>query len=164
MNRKTAYLVGTIFLITGIITLTVIQINPIAAFVIGISGILIIIMGVKSNSKTTHFKIILERCDPNEIEMGRKIVTLEDHKWFAKQYHFCKNWTQRKAIVHLVQDNISETLRPIMLDALSAPDGMNNEGSQTHAIALCHLEGNLEKLEAYLNNPVLVKREAKNFL
>lgn len=73
------------------------------------------------------------------------------------------DWRQRRALVYLVQDHVDAATRPMMQDFLEhAPDAHADEQEAyqiARAIALCHLEGDVDAFSEYLADPAMVERK-----
>ena len=104
---------------------------------------------------------IVARADAEEIESARDRVSIEHLPALASAYTTL-TWPQRRALVMLIQDHPAQTTRALMEDFLRhspAPIDIEQEPYQVaRAIALCHLQGSLDRFEHYLEHPEEVDR------
>ena len=84
---------------------------------------------------------IVRNADPQAVEFARDDLRLEDLPALAEAYWSLPAWSQKAAMVHLVQDHFSDATLPILWDFLDAPGLIgDDEIDLGKAIALCHLK------------------------
>ena len=124
----------------------------------------IFLLDRKANQSYEKFEYILIKCDPKEIEIIRNAVFPEHLPWFAKRFDSLSNWTKKMAIVLMVQDIPSSILSPMMMDILRAPLGDSDAAREVRAIALSHLEGDLNLFIKYFQDEVAAEEAASRYV
>jgi hypothetical protein len=115
-------------------------------------------------SRIKHLVTIIESNDIEQIESARDSVSEQDLEALAEAYWSLPTWEQKCNLVHLVQDHVDPRTRDIMLDCLKAPDNGEEHVELTKAIALCHLEGNLDNFMAYYHDRRLIAPAMRRYL
>lgn len=102
----------------------------------------------------------------DELEVARAAVGPEQVSWLVSSYQGLTSWPARAALVWLIQDHLSEASRPLMSHFLlhSPPDTEGWDRMRvTRAIALCHLERDLDLQEALMDDPPAVEAGRKRW-
>jgi hypothetical protein len=115
-------------------------------------------------SRIEHFITIIESSDFEQVESARDSVSKQDLEALAEAYWSLPTWEQKCSLVHLIQDHLDPRTRDIMLDYLKAPDSSEEHVELTKAIALCHLEGNLDNFMAYYHDRRLIAPAIRRYL
>jgi hypothetical protein len=108
---------------------------------------------------------IIQRADFEAIEGARDQITKADLGALVEIYPKLTNWGQKTAWINLVQDHLDARLRPMMMDFLQTPDESLAETIElTKAIAVCHLEGDLDRFIVYLDDRRLLANRVYDLL
>lgn len=103
--------------------------------------------------------------DIEAIEAAREQVGPEELPALAEAYWKLEDWGSKCALIDLIQDHIHPSTQAIMRDVLGTPAGAYGErGELCQAIALCHLQGDLDRLMDYYNDRSLLARAAAQTL
>jgi len=118
----------------------------------------------KANDIERFTRLVLTK-STEQIEYERDRVCREHIKHMVELYWKLEDWSQKAAIVDLLQDTIDSLTRPIMLDFLNAPnDQLGNYLQTCKIIALCHLEGNLNNFNRYYKDRELIQPAVEEHL
>lgn len=116
-------------------------------------------------SKIERFIQAIIEADIERIEAARDQVRLEDLAALVEVYWTLDSWDKKYALIELVQDHIDPSTRTIMLDCLKAPaDADGDRAELCRAIALCHLQGDLDRFTDYHNDRKLLARTVQQTL
>ncbi|MFZ5445610.1 MAG: hypothetical protein ACOZQL_36800 [Myxococcota bacterium] len=94
------------------------------------------------------------------IEAARETLTHDEAAALVRASERLTSWPARAALVRLVQDHLLDDARPLMRHFLlhAPPDAPDSELMHlSRAIALCHLERDLDRLEALLDDPAAIE-------
>jgi hypothetical protein len=118
-------------------------------------------MPVLSSHLTEAFAAV-ESVDWDRVEDLRPTITVEDHGDAARLYVTLESWSQKAALIQLVQDKMSPALLPMMRDYLSAPRGDDDTLWLSKVVAILHLRGRFDDFgELYAGGPERVDAEAR---
>ncbi len=116
-------------------------------------------------SNIEYFIRIVKEGDFNEVESARDNVKKENLAALELLYWILETWEQKIALINLIQDYIDPITHRIMLDILKAPEDEKGDYIElTKAIALCHLDKDFSKFDAYYKNRELITQNAKHYL
>jgi hypothetical protein len=115
-------------------------------------------------TRVEHFLAIIADGEPEEIELARDSVSRQDLGGLAEAYWSLPDWEQKLNLVNLVQDHVDARLRDVMLDCLRAPDADQEYVQQAQAIAVCHLEENLDNFTTYNYDRQILARAVRRYL
>ena len=110
--------------------------------------------------------LIRQEEDTEELQGFRETVAEGDLSDLATLYQSSGTWRQKCLVIHVVQDQRSPVLRPLMLDVLRSPEDLGDLGASARAIALCYLEGDFspEAFMRWFEEPELAKEAARKWL
>ncbi|MEL6344658.1 MAG: ankyrin repeat domain-containing protein, partial [Myxococcota bacterium] len=112
--------------------------------------------------RQAHLVALVQAADPEDIESGRSIVQPNDVPGLAALYEGL-SWTQRLALVDLIQDQSHPSMEPVMRDILRAP-GQGDWVDLPKAVALGYLDEDLDQFMAYYNDRDLLHDTVRRFL
>jgi ankyrin repeat protein len=103
--------------------------------------------------------------DPAALESARSTVQRQDVEPLIALYWKSEEWSQKQAVVELLQDQHHEKLREMMLDFLRAPVTPGDEGIQlAQAIALGFVDEEYDCFTRYYNDRKLLARDVQTVL
>jgi len=108
---------------------------------------------------------IIESGNAEQIEIARDRVAPELVPTLASWYWRASDWTQKRAIVELLQDQSGPGLRDLMLDFLRAPLESGDERTElAKAAALRLIDPKYDRFMDYYNDRNLLTNDIKEAL
>ena len=112
-----------------------------------------------------RFQQAVERDQPEEIEAARSWVEREDVPSLIALYWLQEPWSQKRAVVELLQDQFQPGIGEMMLDFLRAPVAAGDERTElAKAVALGFVDERHDRFIAYTNDRELLARDVEAVL
>lgn len=112
-----------------------------------------------------RFQQVIERDEPEEIEAARSWVEREDVPSLMALYWQQERWSQKRAVVELLQDQYLPGMGEMMLDFLRAPVAAGDERMElAKAIALGFIDERHDRFVTYTNDRELLARDVEAVL
>jgi ankyrin repeat protein len=103
--------------------------------------------------------------DPAAVETARSQVQRKDIESLIALYWKSEGWSQKRAVVELLQDQQHKKLREMMLDFLRAPVASGDELTElAKAIALGFVDEQYDRFVTYYNDRKLLARDVQAVL
>jgi len=137
-------------------------IYPALIFAILILSTLLVFLLNRQRWRLWH---IIQRGDSQKIESARSWVTPQLIPYLMKKYWQTSDWTKKRSIVELLQDQSHPEMPKLMLDFLRVPVGSGDEQTElAQAIALGFIDERYDRFMEYYNDRNLLARDVRAVL
>jgi len=117
------------------------------------------------NRKRWRLWRILQSSDPQQVEAARSWITPQLVPFLMKTYWRLSDWSKKRSIVELLQDQFHPDLPKLMLDFLRVPLERGDEQTElAQAIALGFIDERYDRFMEYYNDRDLLAQDVQSVL